>query len=198
MGTDPNYPDSDEDGLWDGAEVNLHGTDPLSADTDGDGLLDGAEVNAYGSNPVDADSDDDGLSDGDEVLIYGTDPTAADSDEDGLGDAEEIALGTDPLDEDTDGDGATDYEEVLAETDPVSAESFPTGEVWVDFEYTGEAIGTRLKPVTSLEAAEIVVMDGGLVRVTPGASPFGTVLGTLEKAYFIYTLGGPVRVGSVD
>lgn len=43
LGTDPSNPDTDWDGLPDGAELTL-GTDPLGADTDGDGLCDGDEI----------------------------------------------------------------------------------------------------------------------------------------------------------
>ncbi|MBZ0294101.1 MAG: SUMF1/EgtB/PvdO family nonheme iron enzyme [Anaerolineae bacterium] len=39
-GTNPNIPDSDNDGLLDGEEVNFTGTDPLNSDTDGDGIFD--------------------------------------------------------------------------------------------------------------------------------------------------------------
>ena len=49
---DPLDPDSDDDGLLDGAEVNVHGTDPLLFDTDSDGFGDGEEI-AAGSNPLD-------------------------------------------------------------------------------------------------------------------------------------------------
>ena len=66
-------PDTDGDGLSDGAEVNVYGTDPLDPDDDGDGLSDGAEVNVYGTDPLDPDSDGDGFSDGDEVIV-GADP----------------------------------------------------------------------------------------------------------------------------
>ncbi len=52
LGTDPLNPDTDGDGLLDGAEVNIHGTDPLLADTDGDGVPDAAEL-AEGSDPTD-------------------------------------------------------------------------------------------------------------------------------------------------
>ncbi len=52
LGTDPNDPDSDADGLLDGEEVNTHGTDPLNADTDGDLVSDGDEV-ANGTDPTD-------------------------------------------------------------------------------------------------------------------------------------------------
>ena len=61
--TDPNDPDTDHDGLYDGAELFPWHTDPLNPDTDGDGLLDGDEV-ALGSDPLDTDSDDDGYLDG--------------------------------------------------------------------------------------------------------------------------------------
>ncbi|NIQ19661.1 MAG: OmpA family protein, partial [Gammaproteobacteria bacterium] len=35
---DPLDPDSDDDGLLDGEELNTYGTDPLDLDSDGDGL----------------------------------------------------------------------------------------------------------------------------------------------------------------
>ena len=77
LGTDPNNPDSDGDGLSDGAEVAGAGsrpaTNPTSADTDGDGLNDLVETNIPG---------------------VGTDPTNTDSDEDGLSDAVETNTGT--------------------------------------------------------------------------------------------------------
>jgi hypothetical protein len=51
-GTDPEDPDSDDDGLLDGEEVNEHATDPNNPDSDGDGFSDGQEVFA-GSDPND-------------------------------------------------------------------------------------------------------------------------------------------------
>jgi hypothetical protein len=45
-------PDTDLDGLSDGAEVLTHGTDPRNSDSDGDGLSDGWEV-ANGGDPLD-------------------------------------------------------------------------------------------------------------------------------------------------
>jgi hypothetical protein len=53
------------------------GSDPGDADSDDDGLFDGAEV-AMGSDPTDPDSDDDGYTDGEEVA-RGSDPTDPDS-----------------------------------------------------------------------------------------------------------------------
>lgn len=65
-GTDPNDPDSDDDGLFDGTEVDsAMGTgcpDPLDNDSDDDTLLDGDEVN-LGTNPCSIDSDGDGVND---------------------------------------------------------------------------------------------------------------------------------------
>lgn len=45
-------PDSDDDGLFDGPEVNTHGTDPLDGDSDDDQIPDDFEV-AKGSDPND-------------------------------------------------------------------------------------------------------------------------------------------------
>jgi len=63
LGTDPNKPDTDEDGLMDGREVNETGTDPKNKDTDGDTLLDGAEVDQIGTSPNNKDTDGDGVTD---------------------------------------------------------------------------------------------------------------------------------------
>lgn len=52
LGTDPNDPDTDGDGLDDGEEADAR-TDPLEADTDGDGVSDGEEI-AAGTDPNDA------------------------------------------------------------------------------------------------------------------------------------------------
>ena len=121
-GTNPADPDSDDDRLRDGAEVNTHRTDPLKRDTDRDRLKDGVEVNRYGTDPRDADTDDDGTKDGEEVA-RGTDPRVADErpdrDGDGLFDDDETDVyGTNPDVFDTDGDGVGDGEEVFLGTDP--------------------------------------------------------------------------------
>lgn len=113
LGTDPYDPDTDKDGLTDGAEVRKHKTDPLKADTDGDGLTDGDEVNRHETDPLKADTDGDGLTDGAEVNTHKTNPTRADTDGDGLADGAEVNTHrTDPNNEDTDGDGLKDGEEV--------------------------------------------------------------------------------------
>ncbi len=85
--TSPSDNDTDDDGAFDGAEVNatlndgttptgFAATDPLLPDKDYDGLLDGAEVIA-GTNPDDPDSDLDGATDAQEVW-FGTDPLVND------------------------------------------------------------------------------------------------------------------------
>jgi len=125
LGTDPRNPDTDGDGLKDGAEVKQYKTDPRNADTDGDGLNDGEEVLKYMTNPLNADTDGDGLKDGEEVLKYKTDPLNPDSDADGLKDGEEVLkYHTNPLNADTDGDGLKDGEEVLKyKTDPLKVDT---------------------------------------------------------------------------
>jgi arylsulfatase A-like enzyme len=70
---DPDMDDEDEDGLTDGAEINLHGTDPFNSDSDNDGLNDGDEVNVYLTDPLNPDTDGDGFNDGEEVST-GFDP----------------------------------------------------------------------------------------------------------------------------
>ncbi len=129
LGTDPNDPDSDDDGLNDGDEVDVYGTNPLDDDSDDDGLNDGDELNVHNTDPLDSDSDDDGLNDGDEVNTYNTDPNDADSDDDGLSDGDEVnAYGTDPLDTDSDDDGLSDSDEVnVYGTDPNAADSDDDG-----------------------------------------------------------------------
>jgi len=125
-GTDPLDPDSDNDGVADGAEF----------DYDDDGLNDGDEFYNYKTNHAvtitatahsginitsivgypayliiggfdNADSDIDNLTDGEEVHTYHTDPVKSDTDGDGFSDGDEVAWGTDPL-------SWTSLDEVLA------------------------------------------------------------------------------------
>lgn len=74
--TDPQNPDSDNDGLKDGAEVNENKTNPRQADTDGDGLSDGQEVNTSKTDPTKADTDGDGFTDPAEIN-QGSNPNSA-------------------------------------------------------------------------------------------------------------------------
>lgn len=139
LGTDPNNPDTDGDGLWDGDEVKVYFTDPLNPDTDGDGLSDGDEVHKYKTDPLKWDTDGDGLSDGDEVHKYKTDPLKWDTDGDGLSDGDEVLkYKTDPLKKDTDGDGLTDGQEVLG--------------VNVELKIVGKPVETKLFKTDPLKA----------------------------------------------
>ena len=69
--------DSDRDGLTDEEEERL-GSDPLNPDSDGDGIIDGADPDL-----INVDSDRDGLTDQEEEEL-GTDPQNPDSDGDGI------------------------------------------------------------------------------------------------------------------
>jgi hypothetical protein len=87
IGTDPTNPDTDEDGLLDGAETNTGifvsasdtGTDPFNPDTDGDRLLDAVEtatgefvnLSNTGTSPHASDTDGDTLADAEELILNG-------------------------------------------------------------------------------------------------------------------------------
>ncbi|MEO0424701.1 MAG: S8 family serine peptidase [Pseudomonadota bacterium] len=79
LGTAPEDPDTDNDDLDDGLEVNEFGTSPLEPDSDFDYIDDGVELNVLGTDPTDADTDGDGFQDGDERDVFATDPLDASS-----------------------------------------------------------------------------------------------------------------------
>ncbi len=167
LGTDKKNPDSDGDGLMDGAEVLTHKTNPLSADSDGDALKDGEEVNNYrtdanktdtdgdglndgpevtqhNTNPLKADTDDDGLSDGSEVNQYKTNPNKTDTDVDGLADGAEVNQHkTDPNKLDTDGGTVNDGQEIANNTNPLD----PSDDI-------------PKKPVLQVEVGKAIVLEG--------------------------------------
>ncbi len=116
--------DADQDGVPDELESAL-GLRTGNPDSDGDGLVDGAEdfdrdalSNAgeilLGTDPASPDSDGDGIRDGDE-----------DSDGDFLTDGFEVTAGTNPFSRDTDQDGWTDDAELTARSNPSDAQSRP-------------------------------------------------------------------------
>lgn len=125
LGTDPENPDTDRDGLNDGDEVKKYFTNPLSSDTDGDGLLDSDEINKFLTDPNKVDTDDDGLTDYEEISKYLTNPINSDSDNDGLKDGDEIKIyHSNPMKQDTDDDGLSDYNEIMVyKTNPLSIDS---------------------------------------------------------------------------
>jgi hypothetical protein len=122
--TDPDMPDTDDDGVNDGQEVT-DGTNPLVSDSDSDGLTD-SEEKARGTNPLSGDSDSDGLGDLQEEVLTTTNPLSQDSDGNGIADAYEdpdndgILNGrevnernTNPKNADSDGDGLSDTYELV-------------------------------------------------------------------------------------
>lgn len=124
--TDPDDPDSDDDGANDGDEVDA-GSDPNVSDSDGDRLNDGDEIHQHQTDPMLKDTDEDGVEDGDEVLVWMSNPLAADSDNDGLDDADEIGRGTRLTEADSDSDGLDDGAEIVAGTDPLKADTDEDG-----------------------------------------------------------------------
>jgi|GEM_PF-4586465 len=119
------FPDTDNDGLTNSAEIAL-GTNPYHVDSDDDGLADADEQAAL-TDPLNPDSDNDSLLDGWEVES-GLDPNIADADidadNDNLTHLQEQAVGSNPLLADSDGDGLEDGFEVLTTlTDPTLLDS---------------------------------------------------------------------------
>jgi Bacterial TSP3 repeat len=142
LGTDHNDPDSDDDDLTDGEEVDTYGTNPLSKDTDGDELPDAGEIVTFGSDPLDPDTDDDGLLDI-EPVNWGTSPTKPDTDDDGLLDGQEVNdYGSNPHQTDSDGDSLGDGDEVNTwGSSPTNTDS--DGDNLIDGE---EVFGTHTNP----------------------------------------------------
>ena len=149
--------DSDSDGLLDVYEAEI-GTNPNIPDSDGDGLSDAEEVYTFASNPLDADSDDDGLIDGLEIPANATTYDADndgfpnyldyDSDNDGLHDGQELGKG---IDTDTDvsvgnyvadnDNGATTTSHIKSDTD---GDGLPDG--FEDSNHNGIVDGAETNP----------------------------------------------------
>ena len=126
--TNPNDPDTDDGGAWDGWEV-YYGFDPKSSsdesdDNDGDSLVNSIEF-YWDSNPFSDDTDQDGMPDGWEDTYSnrledgtgcGLDPTNGndkfgDPDNDGSDNLREYQENTNPCDSDSDDDGEPDGED---------------------------------------------------------------------------------------
>lgn len=124
--TNPNDPDTDGDGLYDGDEVLVFQTDPRNMDSDFDGIADGEELVAGGdgyiTNPLNTDVDGDGLRDGFEVS-NGYTPLSKDSDGNGILDAHE----------DPDGDGRPNSQEQANNTQPFEVDKDGDGPPFILF-----------------------------------------------------------------
>lgn len=165
LGTDRKNPDTDGDGLSDGAEVKTYNTNPLKGDSDDDTLSDSQELQTTRTDPNKPDTDGDSLNDGEEVNKTKTDPLKADTDGDGLNDGEEVTkTKTDPLKPDTDGDSLSDTDELSRyKTNPLSVDT-DSGTVSDNVEI---ARGTNpldmtddVKPEIKVEVGAAIVLDG--------------------------------------
>jgi alpha-tubulin suppressor-like RCC1 family protein len=185
--TNPDDPDTDNDGLNDGVEVAA-GLNPKNPDTDNDGLNDGAEVTA-GLDPKNPDTDNDGLNDGAEVAA-GLDPKNPDTDNDGLVDGVETNTGTfvsatdtgsDPNNPDTDNDSFNDGLEVAERSDPNSAQQFPTRTLVVSAPDNGTISGADTYPLGA-SATLNALPDPGYVfnewtgNATGSDNPFSLIM----------------------
>jgi CSLREA domain-containing protein/uncharacterized repeat protein (TIGR01451 family) len=138
IGTDQYDADSDDDGLFDGAERDSHLTDPTVFDTDGDGLSDGLELGMTEAKLLASSLGGDTdrfVFVPDQCPETKTDPTRSDTDDDGLGDGAE----------DLNQDGcvslcATD-EETGLQIDPACTNEFdPNNQNDVEFDADGDGL----------------------------------------------------------
>ncbi len=167
LGTDPNDPDSDHDGVPDGqdkAPTDSTISERVSKlkDSDNDGLYDHTE-GMLGTDPSDKDTDGDGLSDAQELAL-GTDPKSKDSDMDGLNDKQEIEAGLDPTnpndaDYDSDNDGLTNRQEVAIGTDVNNPYTHSVlGRKISDVTYSRLRLGLRIGAIISLVAGVVLLV----------------------------------------
>lgn len=178
FGTNATNPDTDADGLLDGATITTPAGSNASvffANRSIEPLVPGSDPEEYlgeftfDANPIQSDTDQDGIPDRDEVTGTGnpfqnashfpdfpgsTDPADADTDADGLNDLDERTAGTNPTEGDTDLDGVTDGTEVAGGMNPLNPDT--------DGDGTNDGDEVRLgtdpkdptsKPVTETEPA---------------------------------------------
>ncbi|HUT53347.1 MAG TPA: FG-GAP-like repeat-containing protein, partial [bacterium] len=142
LGTDPDNPDTDGDGLGDGWEYEhaACGLNPLAGDSmsdpDGDGLTNTQEL-ALDTDPCLVDTDDDGLHDGYEINVSLTDPLKPDSDGDGLGDGFERGVVAGPGPDNT------------LDSTPAAGDSVHDLAIW---------LGTDMLPGTTAAAGDVQVI----------------------------------------
>ena len=121
--TNPNDPDTDDGGAWDGWEI-YYGFNPKSSsdesdDNDGDSLVNSVEF-YWDSDPFSDDTDQDGMPDGWE-------DTYSDRIEDGIGCGLDPTNGNDKFG-DPDNDGSDNLREYQEETNPCDSDSDDDGE----------------------------------------------------------------------
>ena len=150
--------DLDGDGLTNEFELSI-GTDPENPDTDGDGVSDFDEVNFDGAgaynpyhptlNPtgtdLDAtrsDTDEDGLSDGDEIRDLDPDTGGVQNPFDPL-DSDSTGEGVPDGENDYDGDGQSNAYEFLNDTNPIDESSITTYSVTGTVTLVGGSASTQ-------------------------------------------------------
>jgi len=102
-------PDTDSDGVPDGADDCPAVSNPGQLDSDGDGIGDACDVCPAVSNPGQVDGDSDGVGDACDVCPAVSNPGQVDADSDGVGDACDVCPAVaNPGQLDSDGDGVGD------------------------------------------------------------------------------------------
>ncbi|MHB1308033.1 MAG: Ig-like domain-containing protein [Limisphaerales bacterium] len=159
LGLDPNHPDTDGDGVWDGDE-----------DIDGDRLRTSWEL-LFGYDPRLKDSDGNGIND-----------ELEDGDNDGVANLREQEFGTSPRSADSDADGWDDNGEIIEGTDPTSPSSVPSVMVESTVVSFLNGAAVALPAGTPLQASSIPV---SYLNALASGLPLGTAIETtsLPAAY---------------
>ena len=204
--------DADADGLT-GQQEYFDDTNPANPDTDADGLLDGADIAVGSSDPryalwaaagiVYSETNSQRTFKGE--LAVGTDPLNPDTDDDALLDGAEVSNGSDPLNPDTDGDGLLDGAEVLTYgCDPTSLDTDEDGLL----DGQNIAVGSADPRYALWAAANIAYTEANGLRTFKGELALGTdpaepdtdedglldgfdiVLGTADSRYALWASAG--------
>ena len=103
--------------------------------------------------------------------IYGTNPNNADTDDDGISDSEEIDTGTNPISN--------------------------LDNIWVDFAWAGNEIGTISEPYKTLPSATGAVISGDNVWIdVPGSATSTPWVGTIDTRLTLNASGGTATIGT--
>jgi hypothetical protein len=177
VGTNPNIPDTDLDGMPDGWEAQyVPHLSPTNNDADAgvitidfDGMRNLDEYQK-GSDPTNPDTDGDGMPDGWEftypLACHPTNPADAtvDYEPDGLNNADEYVWGTNPQVADYDGDGISDGEEVANGSDPTDPDSF-LASISGSLSYSGIQTGVYYAVATQVPSpAGLVYRTGAMTN----------------------------------